>query len=101
MNFAFFITYISYFIIMPIFGPSLFPIIFMLIGTMIVVALITKYLPLKQIENEDIAFVLPTKVNFEKTDDVNTNIKRYREAIKKAKEARLDKKTNKILKWLQ
>ena len=70
----------------------------MFTGALIVIALILQYLPLKQIGNEDIAFTTPLKIDFEKTDDVNTNIERYREAMKEAKEEKLKEKTNKIFK---
>ena len=102
MHFAFFITYISVPILMyifnPLFWPSFLPFIFLFISTFIASILITQYLPLKQVANEDIAFTIPLKVDFKKTDDVNTNIERYREAMKEAKEERLKEKTNKIFK---
>ncbi|RDX38197.1 hypothetical protein DZA50_00635 [Kangiella sp. HD9-110m-PIT-SAG07] len=102
MHLAFLITYISAPILMyifnPLFWPSFLPFIVMFIGVSIASILITQYLPLKQIANEDIAFTIPLKVDFEKADDVNTNIERYREAMKEAKEERLKEKTNKIFK---
>jgi|Cruoilmetagenom7_1024161.scaffolds.fasta_scaffold17667_3 hypothetical protein len=52
--------------------------------TFFIIYFIKQYFPIKPVDKSEINLVPPTLFNFEKTDNVNENIRRYKEAQSKA-----------------
>ena len=96
MNFSMFLLNVSMYSSMVLLKPLIAaPYIFAVVfpTAFVIMAFISIYMPVKTANIEDVSMLGPTRVNIEKTDDVNENIRRYKkainDAIKKKREKRL------------
>ena len=96
MNFSMFLLNVSMYSSMVLLKPLIAaPYIFVLVfpTAFVIMAFISIYLPVKPANIEDVSILGPTRVNIEKTDNVNENIRRYKnamdDAVKKKREKQL------------
>lgn len=58
----------------------IYMIVAFIVTIFLVMSLITKYMPVVKANHDDISPFRPTRIQIEKTEDINENIRRYKEA---------------------